>query len=160
MTLLFGIWKSLRERPRQLIRIGEVMASPQLLCKEAHFEHKNSFSNVPKSQLWTSQKTSTASPLTKLPTKPLRLHHGLAIYVDHQAWIIDTDSVTFEHEIVNLTIITKLSLGTEHLLAKNMLPLGNEHNIRFSISYKNSRKIREGEILILKFVFYNVLFCF
>ena len=83
-------------------------------------------------------------PQTSNEATSLHLHIGLAIYVDHQAWIIDTDSVTFEHEIVNFTIITKLSLGIKHLLAKNMLPLGNEHNIRFSISYKNSRKKKGG----------------
>ena len=59
---------------------------------------------------------------------------------------------------INLTIVIKLSLGTEHLLAKNMLPLGNEHNIRFSISYKNSRKKGRERFWFLNLCF-SMFYC-
>ena len=89
----------------------EGLASPQLLCKEARFEHRNSISK------WC---TVYHRANYEHPRKLLKQAHVQCT--------------------INLTIVTKFSLGTEHLLAKNMLPLGNEHNIRFSISYKNSRK--------------------
>ncbi|WVY93372.1 hypothetical protein V8G54_032460, partial [Vigna mungo] len=118
--------------PRQIRRR---LSSQQLVQSgQACPEHKDSISkgctkepimNIPENFHCKAIYQNSVIP-PELPSQPIHLHHCFAVYANYKARITNTCSVTLNHNVMNLAIVTKYSSGTIQLLTKNMLFLGNQ----------------------------------